>query len=339
MKAVFLVKNGDPGRAFEIREMAEPAPKTHEVCIKVEAFGLNYADVLARLGLYPDAPKIPGVLGYDVVGRIHSIGNDVSDFQTGERVMALTRFGGYAEYACTDARAVAKIPDEMHPGVATGLATQCGTAYYCAEEMVNLHPGDHVLVQAAAGGVGTALVQMAKKRGCIVYGTASSGKLDYLKELGVDYPIDYRNVAFDEAVKRVVGDRGLDVVFDSLGGSAFKKGLKLLGRGGRMVFFGAANMTGAAKNPFKQVGVALGFGFYSPIAFIQESKAIIGVNMLRIADHRPDALNRCLVNCVKLWKEGVLKPRVAGEYTADQTGEAHAFLESRKSMGKIIVRW
>ncbi|MEM7103113.1 MAG: zinc-binding dehydrogenase [Bacteroidota bacterium] len=339
MKAAFLVRNGDPQKAFEIRETAQPEPQAHEVCIKVEAFGLNYADVMARLGLYPDAPPIPGVIGYDVCGHIHALGSEVSGFEIGQRVMALTRFGGYAEYACTDARAVAAIPDDMDAGVATALATQCGTAYYCAEEMVRMHEGDHVLVQAAAGGVGTALVQMAKHRGCVVYGTASTHKMDYLREQGVDHPIDYRKTDFETAVRKIRGEEGLDIVFDSLGGKAVKKGLKLLGHGGRMVLFGAATMTDAGKNPLKQIGVAVGFGFYSPIAFIQNSKSIIGVNMLRIADHRPEALKRCLEGCVRFVEEGILKPTVGGTFGVEELGEAHAFLQSRQSMGKIVVKW
>ncbi len=336
MKAALIVRNGSPDKAFEIRDVEHPKPQAHEICIEVEAFGLNYADVMARLGLYQDAPPLPAIVGYEVVGRIHELGTDVKDKEVGQRVVAMTRFGGYAEYAVTDARAVAIIPEDMDAGKATALATQYGTAYYAAEEMSRLHEGDHILIHAAAGGVGTALVQLARWRGCTIFGTAGSDeKLDYLKAQGVHYPINYRKQDFVREIEKVVGDRGLDVVFDSIGGNYIKKGLKLLGAGGRIIGYGAASMTG--KNLFGKIGVALGFGFHSPISLLTHSKSIIGVNMLRIADHRPLVIKRCLENVVRLTEEGILNPVVGGTFDFENIADAHALLESRKSMGKIVV--
>src|SRR5262249_54249572 len=169
MKALVLVRHGSPAEAFELREQPDPEPNAGQVRIAVEAFGLNYADVSARQGTYQDAPPIPCVIGYDVVGRIDRLGAGVGGLQTGQRVAALTRFGGYATSAVTDARAVIPIPEDMDAAVAAALPTQGSTAYYCAEEMVRLYAGDHVLIQAAAGGVGTLLVQLCKARGCVVY--------------------------------------------------------------------------------------------------------------------------------------------------------------------------
>ncbi len=339
MKAVVLVKNGKSADAFQIKEMDKPTPKAMEVQIKVEAFGLNYADVMARLGLYDDCPKLPTVIGYDVIGRVEAVGSDVTTSKVGDRVVALTRFGGYAEYAVTDARAVAKVSEDMSVGVGTALTTQYGTAYYCSQEMARLHEGDHVLIQAAAGGVGTALVQMAKNRGCIVYGTASTHKLDYLKEQGVDHPIDYRNTDFATEIKRLRGDEGLDVVFDSIGGKSLKKGFGLLGSGGRLIGYGAAAMSDTNKNPLKMIGVAAGFGIYSPITFLQSCRGMIGVNMLRIADDRPNTLKRCLDGVVKMVENGEVNPTIGGEFKADNIAEAHDLLASRKSIGKIVVEW
>ncbi len=339
MKAVVLVKKGKPEVAFELRDVEKPSPKPNEVLIKSEAFGLNYADVMARLGLYEDCPPLPAVIGYDMIGRIESIGSEITEVAVGDRVVALTRFGGYAEYAVTDGRAVAKVPDDMSVGVGTALTTQYGTAYYAGEEMVRIHEGDHVLIQAAAGGVGTALVQLAKHRGATVYGTASTHKLDYLREMGVDHPIDYRNTDFETAVRKIRGKEGIDVAFDSIGGKHVKKAFKLLGSGGRLVCYGAASMSDTVNNRIKLLGVAFGFGLYSPIQFLKPSKGVIGVNMLRIADDRPDTLNRCLKGVVKLVEEGVFNPTVGGVYKVDQINEAHSLLESRKSMGKIVVEW
>ena len=338
MKAAVLVKNAEAHNSFEIREVDQPKAAAGQVLIKVEAFGLNFADIMARQGNYQDCPPLPAVIGYDVVGEVVEIGAGVDNVILGDRVTAMTRFGGYAEYALTDFRACAKIAKDYPVGKATALTTQYCTAYYCFKEMLNLYEGDKVLIHAAAGGVGTALVQLAKHAGCEIFGTAGSDeKLAYLKELGVDHPINYRAQDFEVEVRKIVGDQGLDAVFDPIGGKSVKKGLKLLGSGGRIVLFGASDMTGA--NIFGKIGTGLGFGFYHPVEFMLTSKGMIGVNMLRIADDRPMVLKRCLENVVKLIAEGVLNPTEAKVFSIDEIGEAHAFLEGRQSIGKVSVSW
>jgi len=317
-----------------------PEPGPGQLRIAVEAFGLNYADVSARQGTYRDAPPIPCVIGYEVVGRVDKLGAGVEAPGLGARVTALTRFGGYATHALTDARAAAVIPDDLDRGVAVALPTQYGTAYHCAEEMVRLHQGDHVLVQAAAGGVGTALVQLAKRRGCVVYGTAGSNdKLEYLRQLGVDHPINYSHVDFAAEVRRLRGREGLDVVFDSIGGSSVRKGMDLLAGGGRMVCFGAASREAHRFQMLHDVPFALSFGLQHPIPLMIQSKSLIGVNMLRLSDDRPLALQRCLEAVVQLALAGDIKPHIGGRYRAEQIAEAHQFLESRRSIGKIVIEW
>jgi NADPH2:quinone reductase len=340
VRAIVLIRHGPPADAFEEQDRPLPEPAAGQVRIAVEAFGLNYADVSARQGTYRDAPPIPCVIGYEVVGRIDAHGPGVDAPAVGQRVAALTRFGGYASAAVTDARAVVPIADDLDAGVAAALPTQGGTAYYCAEEMVRLHPGDHVLVQAAAGGVGTILVQLCKRRGCIVYGTAGSdAKLDHLRHLGVDHAINYRREDFAAAVCRLRGDAGLDVVFDSLGGSAVRKGLALLAPGGRMVCFGAAERAAGRPQWAHDLRFALAFGVVHPIPLLMESRSLLGVNMLRIADHRPDTLRRVLHGVADLFRTGEIRPTVGGRFTAAQIAEAHALLASRGSTGKIVVTW
>jgi NADPH2:quinone reductase len=340
MRALYLVRHGDAHGAFEMREGPTPEAGPGQLCIAVEAFGLNYADVSARHGTYQDAPPLPSVLGYEVVGRVEAIGRDASGFTAGQRVAALTRFGGYATAAVTDCRAAVPIPDDMDAGIAAALPTQGCTAYFCAEEMVRLYPGDHVLVQAAAGGVGTLLVQLAKHRGCYVYGTAGSDKkLEYLRSQGVDMPINYNRDDFAEVIRRTRGSEGLDVIFDSIGGSAIRKGIQLLAPGGRIVCFGAASHEAGSFQILRSLKFALSFGFPHPIPLLINSRSILGVNMLRIADHRPLVLQRCMQNVAKLAFDGVLRPVVGGRFTADRIGEAHSFLEGRGSTGKIVVTW
>ena len=339
MKGIFLTRYGNADEAFEMREVPAPEPAPGQVRISVEAFGLNFADVAARRGLYQDAPPLPALLGYEVVGRIDCVGPGVDASRIGQRVVALTRFGGYATSAVTDARAAVPIPEEMDAGAATALATQYGTAWFCAEEMVRLHTGDHVLVHAAAGGVGTALVQLCKRRGCVVYGTASSQKMDYLRRIGVDWPIDYVRADFAAVLRMLRGNDGLDVIFDSIGGKAVRQGVALLAAGGRIVCLGAAAHEPHRLQLLSSLRFAASFGFQHPIRLMLASKAIIGVNMLRIADHKPAVLQRCLEAVVDLTRKGEIEPMVGGRYPVDRIGAAHAFLEGRGSTGKVVVTW
>lgn len=340
MQAIVLKQFGSPTDAFELQERPTPEAAAGQVRIAVEAFGLNYADVSARQGTYIDAPPPPCVIGYEVVGRIDAVGTGVTNLPIGQRVAALTRFGGYATAAITDARAAVPIPDDLDAGVAVAIPTQGGTAYFCAEEMVRMYPGDHVLVQAAAGGVGTFLVQLCKRRGCVVYGTAGSdAKLEYLRTLGVDHPINYRREDFADAVRRIRGTAGLDVIFDSLGGSAIRKGLRLLAAGGRIVCFGAAERESGPLQLLRDVRFAASFGFVHPIPLLMHSKSVIGVNMLHVADERPDTLGRVLHAVADLTLKGELQPTVGGRFTADQIAAAHELLGGRGSTGKIVVKW
>lgn len=338
MKAVYLVKYGSADKAFEIRDIETPRPKEGEVLIKTNAIGLNFADVVARRGLYPDAPKKPCVLGYDVAGIIESVGPGVEHFQKGDRVAGLTRFGGYSEYTIANAFGVSKLPQEVSFATGTALATQACTAYYCAVYCVNLLEGDKVLIHAAAGGVGSILCQIAMNKGCIVFGTASSGKQDYLRSLGVHHPIDYTKEDFYSIIKKELGDGGLDVVFDSIGGKTFKQSWKLIGPGGFMVNYGAASQI-AGNNKFKGLSVVAGFGFYSPIQFLMSSKSMIAVNMLRIADHKPQVFQKVFEEVMELAAEGTINPLIQHTYKVSDIAEAHDLLESRKSIGKIVLEW
>lgn len=340
MRVFALVKNGAADEAFELREQATPTPKSGELLIESEGFGLNFADVMARLGIYRDCPPLPAVIGYENVGRIKAIGAGVEGFEIGKRVLAFTRFGGYADHVISPAMAVAKIPERFSVGEATALATQYITAYFAAEETVSLYRGDHVLIHAAAGGVGTALVQLLKRKGCVIFGTAGSEeKMEYLRELGVDYPINYREVDYQTEVEKLGFGRKLDATFNPIGGDYVKKDFKLLGPGGRLVLYGASKMTEARGNIIKMLKLLFGFGWWSPIEFVTKSTALIGINMLRIADHKPEAFQRSLRAVIDLAESGAIKPTVGKEYSYTQLSDAHAYLEGRKSIGKVAVKW
>lgn len=337
MNGLFLVKNGASDKAFELRDISL-SPEANEVLVKTEAFGLNYADVMARLGLYQDCPPLPTIIGYEAVGRIEAIGENVKNVKVGDRVLAFCRFGAYASHVVTKDIAVVPIGEDLPAGEATALATQYSTAWYALEEKLNLHKGDKILIHAAAGGVGTALIQMAKRRGCIIAGTASAHKHDYLREQGVDLPLDYRNQDFEKVLEDEGWKGQLDAIFDPTGGQSVRKGVNLLNSGGSMVMYGASSMTDA-NNVFQKLKVATGFGIWSPIILLTRSISLIGVNMLRIADNKPELLQHCMEQCVNLANTGELKPTVGGEFKASELAKAHDYLQSRKSIGKIVVHW
>lgn len=339
MKAIYLVRHGNADRAFETRETALPVPNENQVRVKTEAFGLNFADVMARKGMYRDCPPLPCVIGYDVVGTIDAAGKNVMNVKGGDRVTCFTRFGGYAEYVLVDARGVAAIPREMPLAFAGALATQYCTAYYAAYECVNVFPGDSALVHAAAGGVGTALVQLLKNKGAVVFGTCGSEeKLNYLRSLGVDHPINYRESDYKEVIGKTLGKERLDVIFDSIGGKYVRDGIRLLGAGGKIVCYGAAQMS-VASNIFSKAKIALQFGFYHPASFITKSKSLIGVYMLPLGDYKPRTIQRCLQEVVKLANEGTIKSAGGMEFPVEQLAPAHEALEKRKTMGKVMVKW
>lgn len=338
MKAAVLVKNGKAAHAFEIRTLPKPQPGPDEVLIKVSAFGLNFADVMARNGMYKEAPPLPAVLGYDVAGTVEAVGIDVSNVAIGDRVTALTRFGGYAEFAITKHTAVAVLPPGTDDNIATALATQYITAYYAAAEVVNLYKGDKVLIHAGAGGVGTALIQFAKHRGCEIFSTAGSDeKLQYLATLGVQHPINYNKENFEQKIKSLTDNKGVDVIFDAVGGASVKKGFRLLAAGGRLICYGAAGMND--KNILGKINAVLGFGFYHPLQLMMPSKGLIGINMLKIADEKPAVIQRCLQAVVQLYQQGVFIPAAGKAFPVAEIAAAHDYLEKRKSIGKVVVTW
>jgi len=339
MKAIYLVKNGSANSAFEFREVPKPSVADDEVLIKVSYSGLNFADTLARKGIYRDAPAIPCVLGYDVSGTIEEAGAKVTHLKKGDKVAAFTHFGGYAEYAITKAIGAVKLPEGVDMAAATALTTQYGTAYYCSIYITNLYEGDKVLIHAAAGGVGTAFVQLALHKKCVVFATAGSDeKVDMLKKAGVHHAINYRKENYIDIINRVTEGKGVDAIFDSLGGKYVKEGIKLLSPGGRIICIGAAEMSNKT-NPISKIITGLAFGFYHPAQFIIPSKSLIGVNMLRISEYKPLVLQHCLQGIVKLYEAGALKPIVGKVFPAGEIGKAHELLESRASTGKVVIQW
>ncbi len=228
---------------LRVEERPAPEPGVGQVRIAVKAAGLNFADLMARTGVYPDAPKPPCVLGYEVAGEVESIGDSVEGISPGERVIAGTRFGGQAELVTAAADQLIPLPEGWSFEEGAALPVAYATAYAGLVRYGALAEGERVLVQAAAGGVGIAATQIAKLVGAEVFGTASPAKHEAIRSFGVDHPIDYRTHDFADEVRRIAGEEEpLDLAFDAIGASSFKRSFSLLRPGGRLVCFGASEV-------------------------------------------------------------------------------------------------
>jgi len=330
------------GRRAEISNVPKPVIAEDEILIKVHCFGINFADTMARRGTYPDAPSFPFVPGYDVSGEVVAIGANVDSLKLGARVAALTNFGGYAEYAKTKALAAFELPADMSYEDGASIPTVFVTAYYCLYLTGPIRRGDKILIHAAAGGVGLALIQLAKLEGLTIYGTAGPDKLQVLKDTwGVDHCIDYRNKDFVEEIYKLQGTRkgNLDIIVDSVGGTQLKKDQVLLRACGRVVSIGVAALSERGfVNTLGMVGNYLSMVTTSSVDLLLHCTSFCGVNMKRVADSRPEVIAECLHHIKSLFYNGDLRTFVSRVYDWKDTQQALNDIESRKSTGKLVVK-
>ena len=338
-EAIVLSRIGPSSKAFEKRIVQLPDLLSDEVRIESEAFGLNYADVMARNGLYKEAPPLPCVLGYELVGIVKEVGVNCPTEWIGKRVLAFSRFGGYAKLVQTKVNAIVEI-DDLPAEIAMSLSTQGVTAYYMSDFISPIRKNEHVLIHAAAGGVGSLLIQLAKRKGAIVYAKiGSEEKRELALNLGADHVINYKTSDYQAELKKLLGSHLLSASFNPGAGDTIKKDMQFLGPNGRLFLFGGSQMVGGKFGIFSKLKFLFDMGLILPIALMIRSKSLIGVNMLKIADAHPEIIANCLNEVTELYRKNELTTHVGGVYELDQINEAHDFLESGKSMGKITVRW
>jgi len=333
-----VITEHGPPEVLRVQERPDPEPGAGEVLVRVRAAGINFADLLARVGLYPEAPKPPCVVGLEIAGDVEALGEGVEDLEVGQRVMGGCRFGGYAELAVTAPGALVPLSDSISYAEGAALPVTYSTAYAGLVRYGGLRAGERVLVQAAAGGVGTAATQVAKLIGAEVYGTASPTKHDKLREIGVDHPIDYRTHDVVDEVRRISGERQpLDLAFDGIGGRSFKQSFALLRTGGRLVCFGASEVqAGERRSPVRALRVLAQMPRFNPIKLMSESKSVIGLNMLKLWDAK-GSLDE-YVGPLSAWVEqDRIHPIVAREFALEQGAEAHRFVHERKNFGKVVL--
>jgi NADPH:quinone reductase-like Zn-dependent oxidoreductase len=338
VRALVITEHGPP-EVLKIQERPDPQPGRGEVRIAVKAAGINFADLLARIGLYQDAPKPPCVVGYEVAGEVESLGEGVEGVEIGTRVMAPTKFGGYAELVVTSASDVVPLPDGWSFEEGAAVPVVYATAYAGVVRYGSLKAGERVLVQAAAGGVGIAATQIAKRYGAEVFGTASASKHEAVRGFGADHAIDYRSTDFAKEVQRITGEkRPLDLVIDGIGGSSFKKGYNLLRPGGRIVMIGAsAVMEGERRNLTRAARTVLSMPRFNPLKMMSDSRAAIGVNMLRIWQDKGSMMADYGASLTELMRDGTIKPVVAEAFPLERGADAHRFMGERKNVGKVVL--
>jgi NADPH:quinone reductase-like Zn-dependent oxidoreductase len=338
MRALVITEKGPPD-VMKVQDWPEPRPGAGEVRIAVKAAGINFADLLARLGLYPDAPKLPGVVGYEVAGEIESLGDGVSGLSAGERVMAPTKFGGYAELAVAPAADVVPLPDGWSFEEGASFPVVYATAYAGLIRYGALRPGERLLVQAAAGGVGIAATQIAKTLDVEIFGTASASKHEAVRGFGVHHAIDYRAKDFATEVRRITGEKTpLDLVLDGIGGPSFRKGYGLLRPGGRIVMLGAAAvMEGERRNIPRALRTVVTMPRFNPLKMMSDSRAAIGLNMLRIWQDRGSMMGEYGQPLTRLIEDGAVRPVVAEAFPLERGADAHRYVAERKNVGKVVL--
>ena len=338
MKALVIPETGPP-EVLRVEERPDPAPGPGEVRVRVKAAGINFADLMARQGMYSDAPKLPAVVGYEFGGDIESVGDGVEDLQVGQRVLGGCRFGGYAELVATKAANVVPLPDDWSYEEGAAFPVNYMTAYAGLVRYGALYPGEKVLIHAAAGGVGIAATQIAKlKEAGEIFGTASPGKHDAIRGFGIDHAIDYTSQDFAKEIRRIAGRKDpLDVVMDAVGGGSFRKGYNLLRAGGRLVAYGASAVTPGEKRDIKAIAKTVAMTpVFLPIPMMRQSKAVIGLNMLTIWDDKGSADE--FLEPLRGWMEdGSIRPVVAEAFPIDQGAKAHRFMQERKNIGKVVL--
>lgn len=335
MKHIVITKSGAPD-VLQVQNKPDPQPKSGELLIRVHAAGINFADILARKGMYPDAPKIPCVVGYEVSGIVEAVGNGVDASWIGKPVIALTRFGGYADVVLVPEHQVFKKSDKLSFGEAAAIPVNYVTAWQLLVAMGGLQEEETVLVHNAGGGVGLAALDIIKHFGGRAIGTASAGKHDFLKHRGYDHLIDYRSRDWSEALLEITDGNGVELIIDPLGGANWKKSYAALRHTGRMGVFGVSTLTEGSNKYIGMIKFMLSLPKFNPLSLMNRNRGVFGVNVGHLW-HEPEKVNKWFSHILRGVEEGWINPHVDRTFKFEEAGLAHQYIEDRKNIGKVIL--
>jgi NADPH:quinone reductase-like Zn-dependent oxidoreductase len=336
MRQVAITRYGPP-EVLQVREADDPVPGRGHVRIRVRAAGVNFADVLARLGLYADAPPLPAVVGYEVAGYIDDAGPDVTAVAPGDRVTALVQFGGYADCVVCPVHQVFPTPPRLSDAEAAAVPVTYLTAALALYRLANVTAGETVLIHNAGGGVGVAAIQLAQLRRATVVGTASGGKHVALRGFGVEHLIDYRHANVEEEVRRLTRGRGVDVVLDPLGAKSFAASYRMLAPLGRLVMYGmSAAAPGMQRDWLKAARAWWQLPSFKPMSLLSKNRAVIGLHVGHLwSEHRRIA--PLIELLLEEFRSGRLKPVVARTFPLEEAADAHRFIQARSNIGKVVL--
>lgn len=335
MRQVVITRHGAP-EVLQVKESTDPIASKGQVRVRVKAAGINFADLMARMGLYPEAPKPPCVVGYEVSGEIDQLGEGVEGFTIGERVFGMPRFGGYTDCIVLPASHTLKMSPKMTFEQAAAIPVVSITAHHMMLGNGNLRPRSKVLIHSAAGGVGLAAIQIAKTRNCEIIGIASANKHEFLRSLGVQHCVDAAGELVPQ-VRAIVGERGVDLVLDPVGGRSWTDGFSLLAPAGRIVCFGFSAAVGGEKRSMVRAALAfLKVPKWSPMQLMETNRTVSGTNMLALFDEL-DLLIPQFEALIAMFDNGQLDPHVDKAFPFAEAAAAHQYLHDRKAKGKVLL--
>ncbi len=336
MRQVVTTRNGGV-EVLKVQTAPDPKPGLGEVVIDVRSAGLNFADILARQGLYPDGPKKPCVMGYEVAGTVGQVGEGVDRGLLGKPVVAMTRFRGQAEKVAVGANQVFEKPEALSFEQAAAIPVNYLTAYALLVVMGGLRSSESVLIHNAGGGVGLAALDIARYIGATTYGTASPGKHEFLRERGLDHPIDYRNQDWLPILMQLTNNRGVELVIDPIGGSHWKKSYAALRTTGRLGMFGVSTASAnGVRGKLKLIKAAVQMPRFHPLGLLNKNRGVFGLNLGHMW-HEPEKVAEWVLAIMGGISEGWIRPYVDKTFAFEQAGDAHSYLESRKNTGKVVL--
>jgi NADPH:quinone reductase-like Zn-dependent oxidoreductase len=333
VRAVVMTKHGPP-EAMQVQERPDPpAPGRGEVTVDVAAVGINFAEVLARIGLYPSAPKPPSVLGFDIAGTVSAVGDDVQTRSLGDRVFGMSRYGGYAERTNTLAGNLALLPERLTFEQGAAVPSNYSTAWMMLVSYggIQFEPNARVLVHGAAGGTGIAATQIAKRYGAEVWGTASASKHAAIREFGVDHAIDYRASGWEKGLPK------FNIVLDPIGGRNWRTSYSLLRPGGRTINYGASAVVDDGRRSL--VGYLKSAALMPRTNLIKQlfaSKCVMGLSMFDLWEDR-GTFTPWLEPLLELIEDRTINPVIDTTFGFEKAPDAHRRLTQRKNVGKVVL--
>jgi NADPH:quinone reductase-like Zn-dependent oxidoreductase len=334
---VTITKRGAPS-VLSFVKADKPTPQANEVCIKVSTAGVAFADTLLREGAYPGFKAKGTTPGYDVVGTVETVGSKVKDFHVGDKVVALTEVGGYAHFCTAPEHRVAHCPKDLDDAETVAMVLNYVTAYQMLTHVTRVKSGDTILIHGAAGGVGTALIQLCQTIGDIkLYGTASNTKHATLIAMGV-IPIDYRSENFVEVIRQLQ-PQGIDVVFDAVGGKNWKQSYRTLRAGGMLVAYGFSSITKNGRFHFPSAIKSLANApFPGLLKVLNDTRSVMGYNIRTFTGSRPEAFQHDMAVLLSMLRAKQVKPVIGKVLPLSRAQEAHELLAANAVEGKIVLQ-